>query len=65
MAFFVLLLIAGFLFFFFRILCKKHSWVTSGVFGFARAIERFGVERYKLNSAKVQWTTPALNLLFG
>jgi len=34
------------------ILCKKHSWVTSGVFGFARAIERFGVERYKLNSAK-------------
>ena len=36
-----------------RITCKKQSWITSNVFGFSRAVERFGVERYKLNASKV------------
>lgn len=34
------------------ITCKKQSWISSGVFGLSRAIERFGVERYKLNASK-------------
>ncbi|KAK2561491.1 PRELI domain-containing protein 1 [Acropora cervicornis] len=34
------------------ITCKKQSWITSNVFGFSRAVERFGVERYKLNASK-------------
>ncbi|CAH3160710.1 unnamed protein product [Porites lobata] len=32
--------------------CQKQSWVSSSVFGFSRAIERFGIERYKLNTSK-------------
>lgn len=34
------------------ITCHKQSWISSGVFGFSRAIESFGVQRYKLNAAK-------------
>lgn len=33
-------------------MCKKESWISSGIFGFARPVERFGVERYKSNSSK-------------
>ena len=36
-----------------RVTCQKQSWVSSSVFGFSRAIERFGIERYKLNTSKV------------
>ncbi|XP_078344462.1 PRELI domain-containing protein 1, mitochondrial-like [Oculina patagonica] len=32
--------------------CQRQSWISSGVFGFARAIERFGIERYKSNASK-------------
>ncbi|EDO37602.1 predicted protein, partial [Nematostella vectensis] len=32
--------------------CERQSWVTSGVYGFARAIEAFGIERYKNNVKK-------------
>ncbi|XP_031564390.1 PRELI domain-containing protein 1, mitochondrial-like [Actinia tenebrosa] len=32
--------------------CEKQSWVSSDVYGFARAIEAFGVERYKKNAKK-------------
>lgn len=34
-------------------MCKKESWISCGIFGFARPVERFGVERYKSNSSKV------------
>ncbi|XP_068751533.1 PRELI domain-containing protein 1, mitochondrial-like [Montipora capricornis] len=34
------------------ITCRKQSWISSGIFGFSRAIERFGVERYKMNASK-------------
>lgn len=33
-------------------MCKKESWISCGIFGFARPVERFGVERYKSNSSK-------------
>ena len=40
-------------FFLLRTMCKKESWISCGIFGFARPVERFGVERYKSNSSKV------------
>ncbi|XP_071827474.1 PRELI domain-containing protein 1, mitochondrial-like isoform X2 [Apostichopus japonicus] len=31
---------------------QRHVWVDSSLLGFARAIQKFGVERYKSNSVK-------------
>ena len=39
--------------FLFRTECQKDAWISSNVFGFARAIESFGIERYKRNIDKV------------
>jgi hypothetical protein len=46
-------LIKWYLYLVIRTTCEKQSWVSSDVYGFARAIEAFGLERYKKNSKKV------------
>ncbi|KAL8585810.1 hypothetical protein ACOMHN_065160 [Nucella lapillus] len=33
-------------------LCEKQAWVSSSIFGFASAIQAFGLERFKKNAAK-------------
>ena len=33
--------------------CRKDAWISSNVFGLARTIEAFGIERYKRNIDKV------------
>lgn len=50
--------LVSFLFFlnkfsFFRTECQKEAWISSNVFGLARTIESFGVERYKQNIERV------------
>jgi len=32
--------------------CQREAWVSSGVFGFARALQAFGMERFKKNVHK-------------
>lgn len=32
--------------------CRREAWVSSGVFGFARALQAFGMERFKKNIQK-------------
>jgi hypothetical protein len=32
--------------------CEKHAWIESNVYGFAKAIQSFGVERFKKNTVK-------------
>ena len=32
--------------------CRREAWVSSGVFGFARALQAFGMERFKKNVQK-------------
>ena len=32
--------------------CEKHAWVESSIFGFSRAIQSFGVDRFKKNTTK-------------
>ncbi|CAK9298070.1 unnamed protein product [Gordionus sp. m RMFG-2023] len=32
--------------------CEKKAWVDSKIFGFATAIKRYGIEKYKSNSTK-------------
>ncbi|XP_028393386.1 PRELI domain-containing protein 1, mitochondrial-like [Dendronephthya gigantea] len=34
--------------------CRKDAWISSNVFGLARAIESFGIERYKKNIVKAR-----------
>ena len=36
-----------------RTSCQKEAWISCDVFGFARAIEKYGIESYKLNAVKV------------
>ena len=32
--------------------CRREAWVSSGVFGFAKALQAFGMERFKKNVQK-------------
>jgi len=32
--------------------CRREAWVSSGVFGFAMALQAFGMERFKKNIKK-------------
>lgn len=39
----------------FRTCCKKQAWIRCRVTGFSRFVEKFGVERYRKNTAKVSY----------
>ena len=32
--------------------CERQAWVSSSIFGFAYAIQKFGVERFRQNASK-------------
>ncbi|XP_064389039.1 PRELI domain-containing protein 1, mitochondrial-like [Halichondria panicea] len=34
--------------------CRKQAWIRSGLMGLSRAVEKFGVERYKKNAKKAE-----------
>lgn len=50
-----------------RTICEKQSWISSDVYGFSRAIEAFGVERYKKNAKKVNlyWSLVPSNYVWN
>ena len=33
-------------------ICQREAWISSGVYGFAYAIQKFGYERFKSNAGK-------------
>ena len=37
-----------------RTCCKKQAWIKCSVKGLSRAVEKFGIERYRKNSKKVK-----------
>jgi len=45
--------------------CRREAWVSSGVFGFAMALQAFGMERFKKNVQKsVKGFNYTLNRLY-
>jgi len=45
--------------------CRREAWVSSGVFGFALALQAFGMERFKKNIQKsVKGFNYTLNRLY-
>ncbi|KAK1175460.1 PRELI domain-containing protein 1, mitochondrial-like isoform X3 [Acipenser oxyrinchus oxyrinchus] len=47
-------------------LAKREAWISSGVFGFSRAIQEFGLARFKSNQAKaMRGLDYALSILHG
>ena len=39
--------------FLFRTVLKRESWISSSLYGFSKAVEVFGMERYKKNVKRV------------
>ncbi|XP_058890479.1 PRELI domain-containing protein 1, mitochondrial-like isoform X4 [Acipenser ruthenus] len=47
-------------------LAKREAWISSGVFGFSRAIQEFGLARFKSNQTKaMRGLDYALSILHG
>ena len=48
----------------YRTCCRKEAWIRCKVMGISRAVEKFGVDRYRKNALKVCDCIPHTQLLW-